>query len=255
MSSVVLMKRAFDEKSPPSGDVPPQATPDQERLQTDLTLDKHFGSYRLVERLLSSWLKPHSTSRILLLSGTSELADFIASCCKARRVAVQIDAVESSHSLPDQVQSRSAANPHIHRIYSNPLTFESPATYDLVYCALTPHRWTEDETVLLLRKARTLSHRFALVSDLERGIVTNLGVALLTRLVVRGAAAREYGRRCIQEAYSWNELRELGKRAGWERFYQGRFLLCSQAIWLAIRDPAEIRQVAAPVPSALPCPT
>ena len=255
MSSVVLMKRAFDEKSPTSGDVPSQAAPAQERLQTDHTLDKHFGSYRLVERFIGSWLKPHSTSRILLLSGTSDLAEFIASCCKAGRIAAHIDAVESSSGLSDQARTGSSANPHIHWIYGNPLTFESPATYDLVYCALTAHRWTEDETVILLRKARTQSHRFALVSDLERGVVTNVGVTLLTRLVVRGAAAREYGRRCIQEAYSWNELRDLGKRAGWESFYQGRFLLCCQAIWLAKHDPAEIRQIAAPVPSALPCPT
>jgi hypothetical protein len=54
----------------------------------------------------------------------------------------------------------------------------------------------------------------------------------LTALIFREPMTREDGRASAARAFSFAEMRQLAKRAGWENFGHGKFHFARQAIWL-----------------------
>jgi hypothetical protein len=71
-----------------------------------------------------------------------------------------------------------------------------------------------------------------LVSDLRRGVLATVGVALLTGLIFRDRMTRNDGRVSAAAAFSHEELRDLAERAGWRNFGAGRSRFARPAIWL-----------------------
>jgi hypothetical protein len=251
------MKRTIDDISTTSDSAPRQAKPELERQSADVaSLNRHFGSQRLVDKFLWSWFQPGGTYRVLDLSaGSGEIPRFITSWCEQRNIVARIDAVEPDAAKLEFARAHGSNCPNIQWICANPLTYESPLTYNLVYCSLLPHRYGHDDTVKLLHHCRELSNQFVVIADLERNPVSKLGVWFLTTFVMRQANAHDYGQECVDRAFTWRELRQLAKAAGWENFGHARILLCSQAIWLFKRDLGEVRPLAMPVADVLPCPT
>jgi hypothetical protein len=71
-----------------------------------------------------------------------------------------------------------------------------------------------------------------LVSDLRRGLLASIGVYLLTAFIFREAMTREDGRASAARAFSFGEMPELARRAGWLNFGHRKFRFARQAIWL-----------------------
>jgi hypothetical protein len=86
--------------------------------------------------------------------------------------------------------------------------------------------------VAVLKRCRELSKKHVLVSDLCRGVVATVGVFLLTSLLFREEMTRIDARLSAERAFSFNEFRELAKRAAWKDFRHERFAFARQAIWM-----------------------
>jgi hypothetical protein len=107
----------------------------------------------------------------------------------------------------------------------------------------------------MLRRCRELSHRYVLVTDLERSRATSAGVWAVTQFIYRDPMTRNDGRVSARRAFSFSEMNQLAHAAGWRNFGHTRFLFCRQALWQDQRTVAEIPLPAVTLGAELPCPT
>jgi SAM-dependent methyltransferase len=236
------MRRAFDPNDPELMDRP---QPVSAELEADLlnlvSLNRHFGSHRLVRRFLGGWLQRDRCYRVLdLCTGAGDIPRLMLDWARPRGITLRIDAVDANDATLEIARQHSAAHPEIAFLRGDVLKFESADTYDLVTCSLALHHFSDEDAVRLLQRCRELSHRFVLVADLERHFGTTLGVWLLTALVYRDPMTQHDGRVSAQRAFSFSEMRALAEQAGWRDYGHARFAYCRQALWLEGRDFAEI---------------
>lgn len=229
------MKRRFDPAEPELMDRPQPVTAE---LVSDLRnlrqLNRHFGSYALIEYFLRQWILPGTELRVLdLATGSGDIPRFVVDHARKVGATVSIDAIDQQSSTLEIARGLSAAYPEIDFRESDVLSFgEGGQPYDLVLCSLALHHFEDDEAVRLLRRCRELSNRFVLVSDLRRGLLATIGVYLLTALVFREPMTRTDARLSAERAFSFREFRSLAERAGWRNFGHRKFRFARQAIWL-----------------------
>jgi 2-polyprenyl-3-methyl-5-hydroxy-6-metoxy-1,4-benzoquinol methylase len=250
------VKRVFDPQEPELMDRPQPVTPELEAcLRNLVSLNRHFGSHRLVRKFLAQWLAPDHCYRVLdLCTGVGDIPRIMVDWARAHGVTLRIDAIDAGDSTLELARRASKGYPEIQFMLGDALAQKSKETYDLVTCSLALHHFSDKDAVLLLRRCRDLSHRFVLVSDLERSQLGMAGIRLLTTCFYRLPMTRADATTSMRRAFSFAELRALAEAAGWEHFGHMRFLFCRQAIWLDERTAAEIPAEAA-VPEVLPCPT
>ena len=108
--------------------------------------------------------------------------------------------------------------------------------YDIVLLSLALHHFSDNDAVKALRRCREFSRAAVLVSDLRRTRALSAGIYLLTAAIYREPMTKNDARISAARAFSFREMHELAKRAGWKNFGHKRFAIGRQAIWL---DPCE----------------
>lgn len=251
------MKRTFDPQEPEFMDLPDAPRAELEVEMRNLAaINRQFGSHRLLRKFLDLWLTPGRTYRVLdLCTGGGDLPRVMVDWARVHDVTLRIDAVDASGTAIEIARAASLDYPEINFIRDDALKYETKETYDFVNCALALHHFENDHAVQVLSRCRDLSHRFVLVSDLERGPLTLCGVYLLTTLWYREPATRQDGLSSARRAFSYGEFRTLAETARWREFGHGRFIFCRQALWLDLRRPGDIPIIEPAVAEVLPCPT
>ncbi|MDP9099635.1 MAG: methyltransferase domain-containing protein [Verrucomicrobiota bacterium] len=227
------MKRQFNPAEPELMDRPQPVTGE---LASDLRnlrkLNRYFGSYRLIEHFLRRWIQARSRMRILDLgTGSGDIPRLIVDYARSAGATVTVDAVDQQRSTLEIAQSLSHDYPEIEFFEGDGLSF-GEGGYDVVLCSLALHHFEEAAAVELLKRCRTLSNRYVLVSDLRRGVLATLGVYLLTTFIFREPMTRTDARLSAERAFSFREFRSLAERAGWKNFGHAKFAFARQAIWL-----------------------
>ena len=240
------MQRDFSPNEPELMDLPEASPADLEHALLNLaSLNHRFGSYRLVRRFLSSWLTPGHTYKILdVATGGADIPRLIADWARKHGASVQIDAIDASAATLRIASEQSTAYPEIRLLHADALSYSSPTTYDLVTCCLALHHFSDCDAVRLLHRCRSLSHRFVLISDLERSRLAQAGVWLATSLLYSCPMTRHDGRRSIRRAFSFHEMRSLAETAGWPHFGHARFPFFRQGLWLDEQNAGEIPETA-----------
>lgn len=215
-------------------DRPQPVTPE---LAVDLhnlrQLNRYFGSYALVRRFLRRWIVRGANLRVLdIATGSGDIPRLVVSHARTVGAHVSVTAIDRQASTLAIARSMSAEFSEIDFLEADALTFESEAPFDIVLCSLALHHFGDADAVALLARCRKLSRRYVLVADLRRGFLASAGVYLLTALVYREPMTRVDGRLSAARAFSFKEMRELARRAGWEQFGHARFRFARQAIWL-----------------------
>lgn len=228
------MKRRFNPAEPELMDRPQPVTPE---LVSDLRnlrqLNRHFGSYALIEHFLRRWILPGIEMRVLdLATGSGDIPRLVVDHARKAGATVSIDAVDRQSSTLEIARGLSADYPEIDFKQGDVLSFEEDEQYDIVLCSLALHHFDEAAAVRLLERCRHLSRRFVLVSDLRRGVMATVGVYLLTAFIFRDPMTRNDGRLSAARAFSFAEFRSLAERAGWRNFGHRKFRFARQAIWL-----------------------
>jgi 2-polyprenyl-3-methyl-5-hydroxy-6-metoxy-1,4-benzoquinol methylase len=228
------MKRQFDAAEPELMDRP---QPISVELENDLRnlreLNRWFGSHALVQRFISRWIKRGDQLRIAdLATGSADIPRLIVDHARKVGATVRIDAVERQIATLEIARKLSADYPEISLVEGSILEWQQAEPYDVVFSTLVLHHFSEEDAVRSLRRARDLSRRFVLVSDLRRGLLASIGVYLLTALIFRNPMTRNDGRVSAARAFSFSELARLARKAGWENFGHKKFRFARQAIWL-----------------------
>ena len=228
------MKRSFNPAEPELMDRP---QPVSAELESDLRnlrqLNRYFGSYDLVRHFIHRWIKPGDRMRIVdLATGSGDIPRLIVD--HARRVGadVAITALDRQAATLEIARKLSAQYPEISFVSADMLEWKPDSAYDIVLCTLVLHHFSEEDAVRVLKLCRDLSQKFVLVSDLRRGLLASIGVYLLTALIFRDPMTKYDGRVSAARAFSFVELAELARIAGWTNFNHQKFRFARQAIWL-----------------------
>jgi 2-polyprenyl-3-methyl-5-hydroxy-6-metoxy-1,4-benzoquinol methylase len=194
-------------------------------------LNRWFGSYGLIIRFLQRWVRPGTHLRLLdLATGSGDIPRLVIDSARKIGAKITIDAIDQQASTLEIARSLSADYPEISFKQNDILSLGSEDQYDIVLCSLVLHHFAEEEAVRVLKRCRQLSKGFVLVSDLRRSWLTSMGVYLLTALIFREPMTRNDARLSAARAFSFDELRSLAERAGWEKFGHRRFRYGRQAI-------------------------
>lgn len=228
------MKRRFDPAEPEWMDRP---QPVSAELESDLrnlrALNRYFGSYRLVRHFFRRWILPNDKLRVLdLATGSGDIPRMVVDHARAVGATVEVDAVDFQTSTIVVAQKLSEAFPEIHYHAADIQKFGENHSYDIVLFSLALHHFSAPDAVNLLRRSQALSRDQVLVADLRRGWLALLGVELITALFFREPMTRNDARASAARAFSFRELDELARAAGWNNFGHRRFRFARQAIWL-----------------------
>jgi 2-polyprenyl-3-methyl-5-hydroxy-6-metoxy-1,4-benzoquinol methylase len=231
------MERQFNPVELELMDRPQPVSLELERdLENIRQLNRWFGSYALISMFLSRWIKPGSRLRIVdLATGSGDIPRLIAECGRKIRAELRIDALDRQSATLEIAQKLSVPYPEIRLIEGNILEWRPAETYDVVFCTLALHHFSNDDAVRVLQRCRELSHKFVLVSDLRRSWMATIGVHLLTATVFREPMTKHDARLSIARAFSFSEMNQLAQRAGWTNFGHKTFPFARQAIWLEAR--------------------
>ncbi len=250
------MKRDFRKSQPELMDVPQPVTPELERDLANLaSLNRYFGSHSLIRRFLEAWLEPGGTYRILdLCTGAGDIPRLIVDWARERGVTVSVVAVDVAASTLEIARAQSGGYPEIDWRCADALTFDGAGTFDLVCCSLALHHFSEEDAIRLLNRCRELSHRYAMVADLERTLAAVVGIWFITQFVYRDRMTRYDGRLSVRRAFSYREFRALAEAAGWSDFHHARFMFYRQAIWMTGRAMGDIPVPVVEIAEPMPCP-
>lgn len=228
------MKREFD---PAELELMDRPQPVSIELEHDLknlrALNRWFGSHSLVRQFCRRWIKPGDQFRIAdLATGSGDVPRLIVDFAREIAAEVKIDALDQQSATLEIAKKLSAGYDEISFIEANILEWNSPEHYDLVLNSLALHHFSEDDAARLLQRCRDLSRKFVLVTDLRRGLLATAGVYLLTASIFRDPMTKFDARLSAARAFSFLEMRELARRAGWKNFGHSKFRFARQAIWL-----------------------
>jgi 2-polyprenyl-3-methyl-5-hydroxy-6-metoxy-1,4-benzoquinol methylase len=228
------MKRSFDPAVLEMMDRPQPVSAELERdLERIRQLNRWFGSYRLVLHFINRWIQPGGRMRIIdLATGSGDIPRLIVSYARKIGAKVEIDALDRQPATLEIARKLSAGYPEISYVSANILECDPAKAYDIVLCTLVLHHFSDENAVCVLRRCAELSRKFVLVSDLRRGFLATTGVYLLTALIFREPMTRYDARLSANRAFSFTELDDLARRAGWQDFGHKKFRFARQAVWL-----------------------
>jgi ubiquinone/menaquinone biosynthesis C-methylase UbiE len=197
------------------------------------TLNRYFGSYRLVRHFLRRWIRPNNRLTILdLATGSGDIPRLVVDFARNVGARAEVDAVDFQPSTLEVARQLSAGYPEIHYHCAEIQQFGDDGRYDIVLFSLALHHFSEDDAVKVLERVRALSGGKVLVADLRRSWWMKLGIDLLTLTIFRQPMTRNDARASAARAFSFRELGNLARAAGWKNFGHRRFRFARQAIWL-----------------------
>lgn len=196
-------------------------------------INRYFGSYALIRHFLRRWLRPGDTASILdLCTASADIPRFVVDWARRAPVSVRVVGVDFRESTLEIARRESRHYPEIELVCANVLEFEPLETFDLVFCSLALHHFSDRDAELLLRRVRKFATRGLLVADIARSDFGVLGIYALTATLLREPMTRFDARLSMKRAFSVAELRALAVKAGWKNFGHRRFPVSRQAIWL-----------------------
>jgi 2-polyprenyl-3-methyl-5-hydroxy-6-metoxy-1,4-benzoquinol methylase len=228
------MKRSFDPAVLEMMDRPQSVSAELERdLERIRQLNRWFGSYRLVLGFIRRWIRPADKLRVVdLATGSGDIPRLIVDYARKISAKVEIDALDRQPATLEIARRLSVNYPEISYREANVLEWNSVEEYDITLCTLALHHFSNEDAVRLLHRCREVSKRFVLVSDLRRGFFLIAGVYLLTALIFREPMTRYDARLSAARAFSFSEMRDLARQAGWQDFGHKKCRFARQAIWL-----------------------
>jgi ubiquinone/menaquinone biosynthesis C-methylase UbiE len=215
------MQRSFDPAVLEMMDRPQPVSPELERdLQRLRQLNRWFGSYRLVLKIMQRWIEPGTRLRVVdLATGSGDIARLLVDFARKIGAHIEVDAVDRQSATLQIARKLSARYPEIFFHEADIREWGGAEGYDIALCSLVLHHFSDDDAAKIL-------------SDIRRGFLLGAGVHVLTALIFREPMTRFDARLSAQRAFSFSEMRQLAIQVGWENFGHKKFRFGRQAIWL-----------------------
>jgi SAM-dependent methyltransferase len=228
------MPRRFNPNEPELMDMPQPVSAELERdLDNLVSLNRWFGSHRLVRTFLRRWWRRGAEYRVLdLCTGAGDIPRIMVDFARTHDISLRVVALDANPATIEIARNRSAGYHEINFVEGSALTYGATGEFDMVHSSLALHHFSDAEASSFLRRAALLADRWILISDLERSAFTTAGVWFLTQFFYRDPMTQYDARISARRAFSFREFRGLAEDAGWLGFEHRRFLFSRQALWL-----------------------
>lgn len=194
-------------------------------------LNRWFGSYRLIHHYLTKLVKPGSSHRFLdLCTGSGDIPRLIVDWCRKHHVSIQVDAFDFQEATLSVAKSLSVSYPEIQFRQCDVTRLTADKEYTGVFCSLALHHFSKPDATRILRQMLAAATGFALLADLERSLLTWLGVRFITSTVFREPMTVHDALLSVRRSFSYEELAQIAMEAGWKNFEHRRFLYGRQAM-------------------------
>ncbi len=204
----------------------------EETLRNLEWLNRNLGGHRYLRRFLDQHFADSGKLRVLdLATGGGDFPRVMVEWARERGIDIQVDAIDRNPAIIELAEHFSLGFPEITFSEADALQFAPDKKYDLVHSSLSLHHFSASQAGAFLQRCIGLSERFVLIADLERTIVTRLGVHLVNILLNHNRMTVQDGDTSARRAFSFSEFHALAKRAGWPPFHHERVLFCRQALW------------------------
>ena len=232
------MPRCFDPENPELMDRPQPVSPALERDLANLRgLNRWFGAWRIVRRVLGPVLRGGGTVRIAdLCSGSGDLPRLMVELGRQQGTGVRVEAVEGHPATWEIGRKFCEEEAAISFVQADVRTWEPEVRPDWVVCSLALHHFTSADAIAILTKMRRVARCGVLLADLERCWWATAGIYAAS-VIYREPMTVEDMRRSARAAFSWEELREMTAAAGWKAVSQERFWYGRQAAWEEWAEP------------------
>src|SRR5262249_25431628 len=154
---------------------------------------------------------------------SGDIPRLIVDFARRHDISVSIDAIDQQSSTIQIARRLSTDYPEIEFFCANLFEWNPVANpkldclkqsdlsqpYDIVFCSLALHHFSDDDAIRVLLKCRELSREHVLVADLRRSRWLSFGVYLLTAAIYRNAMTKTDARLSAARAFSFNEMHEL----------------------------------------------
>lgn len=176
----------------------------RENLVDLVKLNRHFGGYRILRRIISEFVRPGDGFSMLDIGSAS--GDMGAQLRLSHPKAAVI-ALDRKYEHLAQ-----AANPKlVGDAFQLPF---APASFDFVFSSLFLHHFSNEQVAELLAKFKTIARRAVLAIDLERGPIAYRFLPATRWLFGWHRISLHDGPVSVQAAFKKEELLAIARKAG-----------------------------------------
>lgn len=224
--------RQFSESEPELMDLP---DPEEKALRSNLEniarLNRRFGGTRAVEKVFA--LLAGKVRKLLLIDLAAGYGDHGRNLI--RRAASQhseLTVVATDFQFKTLQIARAATPPGTKMFFvqadARQLPFRAGQA-DLALCSLALHHFSERDAAGVLGEMKRIGRATACI-DLERSRLAQIGIWLMTTLLIRDPMVQHDGRLSIRRAFSGSEMKSLAQQAGWTKLRRIPFFCFQQAV-------------------------
>jgi ubiquinone/menaquinone biosynthesis C-methylase UbiE len=148
-------------------------------------------------------------------AGTGELLREVAHAARERGASAHLVGLELNARAAEGLLEESREFPEVASVRGDALRLPfADGAFDYVMCSLFTHHFRDDACVQVLKEMARVARRRVYCIDLHRHPIAYYFYTTVGRLILHNRLVREDGALSILRAFSPEELRRLGSRAG-----------------------------------------
>ncbi len=218
--SLLVPPRHFDPLVPEIMDRPGN---EPKLLRADLRvledINRLLGGYHIPLLYLPGFLTGKLLTILDLATGAADVPRAIVNWARARRVRVEITAVDGNPEILRVARENTTNWPEIRLEQQDLLALPYPAaSFDVVLCSLALHHFSEADAVAILRRVHDIARGGWIINDLRRNRIA-IGLSkLMARTIITNPIARFDAPASCERAFTIPEWQTMAERAGMKRF-------------------------------------
>jgi len=185
-------------------------------------INRFLGGTKVVLSALESFARNGEVKQLSLLdvgTGSADIPTAVVEWCKERGINAMVSALDLSERNLRIARTRLGINREIELVRADSLNLPFRArSFDFVTASLFLHHFRDDDVVRLLSDFARVARRAIIVNDLVRNLIPYYFTRLTGPILATSFLTRNDGPVSVLRGFTAEELKELSKRAGLQKF-------------------------------------
>lgn len=186
-------------------------------------VNQYLSGYRVLLHHVEAFLRKHDELRPFTIldvaTGSADQPAEIVKLARRLQIPVKIVAIDINRKMLDYAREETSRFPEISLLQCDVLSMPCRERgFDLAINSLSLHHFSRDNAVRIIETLDSMSRKGFIVNDLHRSRIAYVSIFLLTRLLTRNRLTRYDAPVSVMNAFTPDEMREMARLAGVERF-------------------------------------